>query len=1309
MNGLISDAVRRGVDGLVVSVPDRNSMWAGVQEALDAEIPVVAINSCDDCLFNPDGTPTGILVWIGQNETTASRKACEIFKDRGVFKVLAMDTEAGGNAGLRARVAGCNSIPGINATSVPVPRDNIRSQKNQIKEALDASGPGTGVLSLSQGLYDAVPPNVTDFITFDLDARVPSLLEQGRILATIDQQAYMQGYLGVNYIVNFLTYGQRPLKMHIETGPALITAEISQKQICTSKGAWFKGEKPPQRKGSNVSPREADEEGECPEIDRGEHSITMVTTGSESSAYWRQVKNGAQVAAQDVGVRLKYRSPKIDGGCLGEGMDPADIADIAAGLGPQSGLVISVTDACVEMDQGFLETLNLTGDVPMYGIGGEEGITAEMVAAESTGEGVWPKLLVGGWREASVETTGRLLLRAAELWDPSRAEEVCSEEVLCLDPLLASYVNEQMCDATAEALAYFCNESTNTSNPGPAVRRIDFDGSNPGAASQTLSGGTTGVDTGSVVALGARGWRPENVLSKPGATSVFGFDTDTYSSLMNLNSGETLDFAVQNQPFEVGYWAILSLAQKLLLDQDLSMNELLDTGPFVLWNEGDPVGLQTYTTPPNQARALYEFRCSLSKIEPCNPAFLTTKKKEDYVAIVSSIVISLVLIMIIAMAVVYVIVKRNRKRMQREAESWRVDYSELEGMEEAELIGEGGCGRVVKARFRGSDVAVKSIWKIAELVTSTASAKSNSDPPAFLKFYPSLLGRLSLSQGGSAKRSRKIVNKELRTMATMRHPNILGLMAATVHPRTKEVLLISELMSRGSMQMLVDQNAPIDMVTLLTGLVDVAKGMIFLHSSNLVHGDVKPANILVDENYHCKVADFGFSREMGAVAFGGTPEYMAPEVLDDATDQTTAADVYAYGISIWQIVSRQRPYDEQIRSSSLHSGTFQPASSLAQPSFLSGMGKAVAERCEAVQNAHAMGNRPDLSAMKLARKDCPSALVDIVSECWDQSPGARPTFKALEIRLGEVLAKVKAESVKQNRDQNLLYRMMPPRVAEQLKAGQRVEAEDFDCVTIFFSDVVGYTQMSSALPPQQVMAMMDRLFSLMDSLSTKYNLFKVETIGDAYFCVGNLEPPQQDHAAKVLMFAQEVVAAVSAMPLDPDDPEKGNFKIRIGIHTGAVLGSVVGDLNPRYCLFGDAVNTASRMESTSKPMRIHMSHQAYTALAQQDRQLASRCARRGEIIIKGKGRLLTYWGPAPEGCVAYPEVSQQKDASSPGDGEAQMSNSVEALNLFFLQHHMKKQAARELLCLLAAPDFSLEEIAKEDEDSLLHGLRGKEP
>ncbi|OXB64352.1 hypothetical protein ASZ78_009935, partial [Callipepla squamata] len=203
--------------------------------------------------------------------------------------------------------------------------------------------------------------------------------------------------------------------------------------------------------------------------------------------------------------------------------------------------------------------------------------------------------------------------------------------------------------------------------------------------------------------------------------------------------------------------------------------------------------------------------------------------------------------------------------------------------------------------------------------------------------------------------------------------------------------------------------------------------------------------------------------------------------------------------------------------------------------------------------------------------------------------------------------KEKTRDLKRERQlaEDLLHQMLPKSVAKQLRKCQKVEAENYDQVTIFFSDIVGFTSIAASCTPLQVVEMLNNLYICFDSRIESYDVYKVETIGDAYMVASGLpERNGTKHADEIAKMSLDLVAAVRQVVI-PHTPA-GRLQLRAGIHTGPCVAGVVGYKMPRYCLFGDTVNTASRMESTSL-------HDAYEI------------ELRGEIEVKGKGKMKTYW------------------------------------------------------------------------------------
>ncbi|XP_047432371.1 guanylate cyclase soluble subunit beta-2-like [Mugil cephalus] len=207
--------------------------------------------------------------------------------------------------------------------------------------------------------------------------------------------------------------------------------------------------------------------------------------------------------------------------------------------------------------------------------------------------------------------------------------------------------------------------------------------------------------------------------------------------------------------------------------------------------------------------------------------------------------------------------------------------------------------------------------------------------------------------------------------------------------------------------------------------------------------------------------------------------------------------------------------------------------------------------------------------------------------------------------------------------ETLLYAMLPRHIANQLKEGKSVKAVsvfsgEFEVCTILFSDVVTFTNICAACEPIHIVHLLNSMYSKFDRLTNIHDIYKVETIGDAYMVVGGVPVPTKTHAHRVANFAlgmkiaaREVINPVTGKPI----------QIRVGLHTGPVLAGVVGEKMPRYCLFGDTVNTASRMESHGVPDHIHLSSSTFREL----KDAGFNIKERGQIEVKGKGQMMTYF------------------------------------------------------------------------------------
>ncbi|CAH1783514.1 unnamed protein product [Owenia fusiformis] len=202
---------------------------------------------------------------------------------------------------------------------------------------------------------------------------------------------------------------------------------------------------------------------------------------------------------------------------------------------------------------------------------------------------------------------------------------------------------------------------------------------------------------------------------------------------------------------------------------------------------------------------------------------------------------------------------------------------------------------------------------------------------------------------------------------------------------------------------------------------------------------------------------------------------------------------------------------------------------------------------------------------------------------------------------------------------SLLNEMLPPKVSKQLQEGKKVDAEKFEGVTIFFSDVVKFTNICAACTPIDVVNMLNGLYGYFDNLTIKHGVYKVETIGDAYMVVCGLPEVDADHCQKVACFSLDMVVTAGLVK----SPATGiPLMIRAGLHSGPVVSGVVGEKMPRYCLFGDTVNTASRMESNGQPGRVHCSGDTAKILST---LTGFKTKTRGVVDIKGKGKMETHF------------------------------------------------------------------------------------
>jgi class 3 adenylate cyclase len=206
------------------------------------------------------------------------------------------------------------------------------------------------------------------------------------------------------------------------------------------------------------------------------------------------------------------------------------------------------------------------------------------------------------------------------------------------------------------------------------------------------------------------------------------------------------------------------------------------------------------------------------------------------------------------------------------------------------------------------------------------------------------------------------------------------------------------------------------------------------------------------------------------------------------------------------------------------------------------------------------------------------------------------------------------------RAEALLLNVLPGEVAAELKRTGTTTTRRFDQVSVLFADIVGFTPLSEEMDPEEMVGQLNEVFSYFDTLADKYGCEKIRTIGDAYMVAAGVPTPRDDHAQALAAMALEML----------DYSRHGPLSFRLGINSGPAIAGVIGSRKFQYDLWGDTVNTASRMESHGEPDRIQLAEGTYRLIKDDfDTTL------RGPIEVKGKGTLNTwYLEPKPQPATA---------------------------------------------------------------------------
>jgi class 3 adenylate cyclase len=204
------------------------------------------------------------------------------------------------------------------------------------------------------------------------------------------------------------------------------------------------------------------------------------------------------------------------------------------------------------------------------------------------------------------------------------------------------------------------------------------------------------------------------------------------------------------------------------------------------------------------------------------------------------------------------------------------------------------------------------------------------------------------------------------------------------------------------------------------------------------------------------------------------------------------------------------------------------------------------------------------------------------------------------------------------RSENLLLNILPQEIAEELKEKGRADARRFDNVSILFTDFKDFTKVAEELSPDELVNRINSCFEQFDSICNKYDIEKIKTIGDSYMAAGGLPAPTEVSTKNTVLAGIEMATFINRQKNKCSDQDNFCFEMRVGIHTGPVVAGIVGVTKFQYDIWGDAVNTASRMESAGEAGKVNISQHTYEMIKNDPEFIFQ---PRGEVQTKGKGKV----------------------------------------------------------------------------------------
>uniref|UniRef100_A0A915PGV2 guanylate cyclase n=1 Tax=Setaria digitata TaxID=48799 RepID=A0A915PGV2_9BILA len=475
----------------------------------------------------------------------------------------------------------------------------------------------------------------------------------------------------------------------------------------------------------------------------------------------------------------------------------------------------------------------------------------------------------------------------------------------------------------------------------------------------------------------------------------------------------------------------------------------------------------------------------------------------------------------------------------------------------------------------------------------------------------------------------KVQLKFLYELKSLNHNNLTNFIGICYNDLDRFYVLHA-LIERASLEdFIYDRNFNVDDTFKSAFIKDILKGLQYLHKSSIgYHGMLSLKTCMIDANWVLKLTNFGISSLLNELInqnYIRTAELIpqqfyvtvAPELLAgiqigfNFPKGSVVGDVYSFGMMLYSIIYRIRPFDRLSLK-------------------------------EVLNNVIHKSLRPQIDS------DNDDPLITLMRQCWDPTPEARPKLRNIHQTIGTIFSSSEGNLVDQmikineNYAQNLerivaertsllveaqgqtdrlLCEMLPPSIAAQLKAGKPVIPRNYESVTVGFCQIVEFMHLMEQCTPGQVIAFLNEAFMTFDEIIRRHDAYKVETTGETYMVASGV--PSENggqHIFEIAEIALEIREKTLAYKVVA--APNWHLRVRIGFHCGPIAAGVIGLRSPRYCLFGDTVNFASRMQSNCVANQIQVAESTAKILMQRSKY---RLKKRGVVQVKGKGNVNTYW------------------------------------------------------------------------------------